>query len=80
MKQSFKTHGICASQIDIELEDGVIKEVAFTGGCNGNCKGLSLLVTGMKAKDVIDKISGVDCKGRGTSCPDQLADSLRKMI
>lgn len=79
MKKTFRTHGVCATQIDIEVENGIIQNVKFTGGCNGNSKGLSSLVEGMKIDDVIKKTSGIDCGGRGTSCPDQLANFLKEM-
>ena len=70
--------GVCSRRIEIETEDGVIREVAFTGGCNGNTQGISVLVRGMKVDEVIARLRGIDCKGKGTSCPDQLARSLEE--
>ncbi|MDE6208835.1 MAG: TIGR03905 family TSCPD domain-containing protein [Lachnospiraceae bacterium] len=69
--------GVCSRQIDIELEDGKIASVKFVGGCNGNTQGLSALVTGMDVDDAIQRLEGINCNGRGTSCPDQLAKALR---
>ncbi len=78
--QSFKTRGICAREIKIELDGDIIKNVEFVGGCNGNTKGIMSLVKGMKAKDVIEKLSGTNCGSRGTSCPAQLAEALELML
>ena len=69
--------GTCSRQIDILLEDDIIKEVVFTGGCHGNTQGIAALVRGMKAADAIARLEGIDCRGKGTSCPDQLAKALR---
>ncbi len=80
MKASFKTSDlVCSSQIDIELEGDVIRSVRFTGGCHGNTQGLCALVAGMKKDEVIARLEGINCKGRGTSCPDQLAQALKSM-
>lgn len=76
-KISYKTHGICARQINVEVEDGIVKNVQFVGGCNGNTSGISNLVVGMKVEDVIERLQNVDCNGKGTSCPAQLAEALR---
>lgn len=75
-RYTYKTHGTCSSQIDFEVENGVVRNVSFTRGCNGNTSGISKLVEGMKVDDVIKKLKGTDCNGRGTSCPDQLAKAL----
>ena len=66
--------------IEIELDGDVIKDVAFTGGCNGNLKGISQLIAGMKAEDVIEKLEGTTCGFKDTSCPDQLSKALREAI
>lgn len=69
--------GTCSRQIDITLDDdGTILDVAFTGGCHGNTQGIAALVRGMKAEEAIRRLGGIDCRGRGTSCPDQLARAL----
>ncbi|MGN0384423.1 MAG: TIGR03905 family TSCPD domain-containing protein [Lachnospiraceae bacterium] len=75
----YQTSGTCSSAIDIEVEDGIIKSVSFTGGCNGNLKGICSLVTGMKVEDVIEKLQGIRCGFKSTSCPDQLARALKSM-
>ena len=76
----FQPKGVCSSSIDIEVENGTIKFVEFFGGCNGNLKGISALVTGMKVEDAINRLKSIDCGGRGTSCPDQLAKALEEVI
>ena len=76
MTYTYRTSGTCSSQIDLELEEGVIKSVAFTGGCNGNLQGISRLVVGMTAEDAISKLKGIQCGWKPTSCPDQLALAL----
>lgn len=70
---------VCSSSIDLSVEDGIIKDIRFTGGCNGNLQGISLLVKGMKVEDVISRLEGIKCGGKMTSCPDQLAIALRKI-
>ncbi len=80
MKYSYRTMGTCSSRIDFELEDGILKNVQFTGGCNGNLKGISSLVEGMKAEDVIKKLEGTKCGFKQTSCPDQLANALKAAL
>lgn len=77
MKYSYRTSGTCSSQIDLEVEDGILKEVHFIGGCNGNLKGISALVKGMKVEDVITRLEGIRCGYKPTSCPDQLCQALR---
>lgn len=76
----YPTLGTCSRQIDIELEDGIIRSVTFTGGCHGNTQGIAALVRGMKAADAIARLEGIDCRGKGTSCPDQLAKALRQAL
>lgn len=72
--------GVCSSAIDIDVEDGVIRSVSFTGGCNGNLQGISSLVKGMKVEDAISKLSGIKCGFKNTSCPDQLAQALKQAL
>lgn len=72
----YKTQGTCASAIEYEVADGVVTSVKFKGGCNGNTQGIENLVKGMKVEDVINKLSGIRCGFRATSCPDQLAKAL----
>ena len=73
-------NGVCSKEIDIELKDGVIDSVQFTGGCNGNLKGISALVKGMNPEDAITRLKGIKCGFKQTSCPDQLAHALESMI
>ena len=80
MIKKYKTKGTCSTQIDLEVEEGIIKNVAFTGGCNGNLQGVSKLVEGMKAEDAIAKLKGIRCGYKNTSCPDQLATALEQIL
>lgn len=74
----YKTSGTCSQLIDFEVEGDIIKSVAFTGGCNGNLKGIAALVSGMKVDDAISKLKGIKCGLKNTSCPDQLARALEQ--
>ena len=76
MKYTYEPEGVCSMQMNIEVEDEIIKSVEIIGGCAGNTKGVSVLVEGMKVDEAIKKLKGIDCRGRGTSCPDQLAIAL----
>ena len=75
----YQTRGVCSSYIDVEVENGIVKYVEFFGGCNGNLKGISSLVTGMKVDDAIAKLKGIRCGFKPTSCPDQLAVALEQI-
>ena len=76
----YKTKGTCSTSIDVELKDGVIDSVKFTGGCNSNLQGISALVKGMKPEEAISRLKGIRCGFKPTSCPDQLAHALEEMI
>lgn len=76
----YKTKGTCSTSIDVELKDGVIDSVKFTGGCNGNLQGISALVKGMKPEEAISRLKGIRCGFKPSSCPDQLAHALEEMI
>lgn len=80
MKYSYKTNGTCSRQIDIELENGIIKDVVFYGGCNGNLQGISALVKNKPASEIIELVKGVKCGFKQTSCPDQLAVALQEAL
>ncbi len=80
MTINYRTHGTCSQQINIEVEGGIIKSVEFIGGCNGNTKGISQLVVGMKVEDVIERLEGTTCGFKPTSCPDQLAQALKEAL
>ncbi|KGM97275.1 hypothetical protein Z968_03965 [Clostridium novyi A str. 4552] len=71
--------GVCSKQIDFEIEDNKLKNASFIGGCNGNLKGICSLVEGMDIDSIIKKLRGIDCRGKGTSCPDQLAKALEEI-
>ena len=81
MVYNYQTKGVCARSISVDIdEDHIVREVVFNGGCNGNTQGVGALVTGMKAEDVIKRLRGINCGGRGTSCPDQLANAIEAAI
>lgn len=80
MNYKYKTRGTCSSLIEIELDGDKIDSVKFYGGCDGNLKGISKLVKGMKAQDVIDLLEGTKCGFKNTSCPDQLANALKQAL
>lgn len=80
MKYTYKPSGVCSRLISFEIEDGIVKEVTFTGGCSGNTKGVASLAKGMKAQEVVERLSGIRCGFKGTSCPDQLAKAIAAEI
>lgn len=79
MEYRYKTSGTCSDEMIIEIEGDLIKKVTIIGGCAGNTKGISALVEGMKIDDVIERLKGIPCGIRGTSCPDQLARALEEI-
>ncbi len=79
-KFTYYPQGTCSVMIEIELDGDVIEDVAFTGGCNGNLSGISKLIKGMKAEDVIERLEGTTCGTNATSCPDQLSRALRQAL
>ncbi len=76
----YKTKGTCSKAIEVEIEDGIVKEVRFDGGCNGNTQGVSSLVVGMPAEEVIERLQGITCGPRPTSCPDQLTRAIQEAM
>ena len=76
MTYTYATSGTCSRQIDFELDGNIIKNVVFLGGCNGNLKGIAKLVEGMTAEEAINRLRGICCGSKTTSCPDQLAIAL----
>lgn len=76
----YKTQGVCAQSIEFEVHNGKVHNVHFTGGCNGNAQGVCSLVEGMEVTEVIQKLGGIRCGFRPTSCPDQLAKALKKTL
>ena len=79
MVMEYQPKGVCARKMIIDVEDGVVKSLEVIGGCNGNLKGISKLVQGMKVEDVISRLDGVRCGFKPTSCPDQLAQALKTL-
>lgn len=75
---TYQTRGVCSRAIEIEIDGSVIASVRFIGGCAGNTQGVAALIKGMTVQEAINRLSGIDCRGRGTSCPDQLARALRE--
>lgn len=73
---TYKTHGTCASHIQLELDGNILKKVKFIKGCDGNSTGIARLVEGMTVQEVIKRLSGIQCEGKCTSCPDQLAKAV----
>lgn len=80
MTIDYKTKGVCSRQMLIEVEDGIVKNVEVIGGCHGNLQGISALVKGMKAEEVIARLEGICCGPKSTSCPDQLAQALKENL
>ena len=80
MTYTYTPHGVCAMKINIEIDDNeTINDISFVGGCNGNLQGISALVKGKTMDEVISALKGIDCRGKGTSCPDQLAQALEQI-
>ena len=82
MQKIFETQGTCSKAIVIDYDEqtGVVNEMRFVGGCNGNTSGISALVRGMKAEDIIPRLEGITCGMKSTSCPDQLAKALKEIV
>lgn len=79
MTYEFTPSGVCSRKMIIDVEDGVVRELKVQGGCNGNLSGISALVKGMRVEDVIERLDGIRCGAKPTSCPDQLARALKEM-
>lgn len=80
MEYRYEPQGVCSREMIFDIEDGIIKSLQIVGGCDGNTKGISKLVVGMKLEDVIEKLKGIQCGYKGTSCPDQLSKALEKYL
>ena len=78
MKYTYNTYGTCSTKIEFEIEDGIVKNVHFTNGCNGNLKAIGALVEGKKKEDIIRILKGIKCGYKDTSCGDQLARALEE--
>ena len=77
---SYTPRGVCSRHIDIDVEDGVIRAVAFTGGCAGNTQGVARLLVGMTLEEAVTRLGGIRCGLKPTSCPDQVAQALRHYL
>ena len=80
MHYTYRTQGTCSTRIEFDLEDGVIHNVSFQGGCSGNLKAIPALIEGLPATEVVSRISGIQCGFRSTSCADQLARALQEAL
>ena len=80
MEYRYKPQGVCSTEIIVEVENNIIKNLKVINGCNGNLQGIASLVKGMKVEDAIERLSGIKCGSKATSCPDQLAKALREAI
>ena len=79
--RTYKTHGTCSRAIDFDIDDaGCIHNLVFTGGCNGNLKGIGKLCEGMKAEEIKDRVKGIRCGFKPTSCPDQLSKAIEENL
>ena len=76
MTYEYTTHGTCARRIEYELDGGVVKNIRFIGGCSGNTQGVARLVEGLSVEEVQEKLAGIRCGFKSTSCPDQLAKAV----
>ena len=79
IQYQYRPSGVCSRKSTIDVESGVVQNVSFVGGCNGNLQGIGALVKGMKIEDVIARLEHIRCNGKPTSCPDQLAQALKKI-
>lgn len=77
---TYMTKGTCSRAIHFDIKDGKLTNVQFVGGCNGNTQGVAALVEGMDAKEAVKRLKGINCNGRGTSCPDQLARAIEQAL
>ncbi len=80
MKYEYTPVGVCSRKIYLEINDGKVENIEFVGGCNGNLKGIAELVKGMDVEDVIERLEGITCGAKPTSCPAQLAEALKEIL
>ncbi len=80
MKYKFKTQGTCSQMIEFDMENGIVSNIVFHGGCNGNLKGIASLCEGKPVTEIIERLEGIRCGFKSTSCPDQLAKALKKNL
>lgn len=80
MHYTYKTKGTCSQQIDLDIHDGIVSNVVFLGGCNGNTKAVAALVDGLTVEEIVNRIGGIQCGFKGTSCGDQLAKAASEAL
>lgn len=80
MRYTFRPTGVCAAEISFDIDDGIVKNVKFFGGCGGNTQGVAKLCEGREAEEIIEILDGIECGYKGTSCPDQLAKAIKNAI
>ena len=80
MKYTYKPKGVCSAQIDYEIEDGIVKNVKFYGGCSGNTQGVAKLCEGRTVEELVGMLQGIKCGFKNTSCPDQLAKAIKEAV
>ena len=80
MQYTYYPKGVCSQKIDFKINDGIITSVKFLGGCHGNTQGISRLIEGFSVEEAIRRLEGINCMGKGTSCPDQLAKALKEAV
>ena len=80
MKHTYIPQGVCSRMMTVDIEGGISKNCEIIGGCAGNTTGICSLIIGMDAEDAVDRLKGIDCRGRGTSCPDQLANCIEEAL
>ena len=80
MTYTYTPKGVCSQRIQVELEDGIIRNVQVLGGCSGNLQGISSLIIGMPAREAIRRMKGIRCGMKNSSCPDQIAVALEKAL
>lgn len=77
---TYQTKGVCSRKIEIDIENGIVEKVEYLGGCSGNTQGVAALVRGMKVEEAIERLAGIRCGMKTTSCPDQLSEALREYL
>ena len=80
MTYSYRPQGVCARGLSFEIEDNIVKNIEFTGGCSGNTQGVAALAEGMDANELVERLAGIRCGFKSTSCPDQLAKAVAKAL
>ena len=80
MTYNYRPNGVCARGISFDIEDGTVKNIKFSGGCSGNTQGVASLADGMDANELIERLAGIRCGFKNTSCPDQLAKAVAKAL